>query len=66
MYDPGNGHFTYRGKPISKHTWKEDKLTPHRLKFRTYHLIEDDWLTYYMTRIARNLLDKPFEAKQAG
>jgi hypothetical protein len=24
-------------------------------KYRLYHLIEDDWLTYYATRIAANL-----------
>jgi hypothetical protein len=64
MYDSSDGHFTYRGKPISKHAWNEDKLTPYALKFKTYHLITDDWLTYYMAMIAKNLLDKPFEAKQ--
>jgi len=25
------------------------------MKYRLFHLIEDDWLTYYMTRIEANL-----------
>jgi hypothetical protein len=24
------------------------------LRYRLYHLVEDDWLTYYLTRIAQN------------
>jgi len=26
------------------------------LRYRLYHLVEDDWLTYYLTRIAQNML----------
>jgi hypothetical protein len=26
------------------------------LRYQLYHLIEDDWLTYYLTRIAQNML----------
>lgn len=54
MYDSTDGRFRYRGKPISKHTWREDGATAQVLKYRLYHLIKDDWLTYYMTRIAVN------------
>ena len=26
------------------------------LRYRLYHRVEDDWLTYYLTRIAQNML----------
>lgn len=31
------------------------KTGPSVLRYHLYHLVEDDWLTYYLTRIARNL-----------
>jgi len=33
------------------------------LRYHLYHLVEDDWLTYYATRIARNLLPGSAPAK---
>ena len=56
MYHPAKAHFRYKGKPISKMSRREDGATPRVMKYRTYHLIEDDWLTYYMTRIESNFL----------
>jgi len=55
MYEQGEGCFRYKGKPISKYTWHQDAAEPRTLKYVLYHVIEDDWLTYYMTRIAANL-----------
>jgi hypothetical protein len=31
------------------------KVSTGILRYQLYHLIEDDWLTYYLTRIALNL-----------
>jgi hypothetical protein len=31
------------------------KTSPPVLRYHLYHLVEDDWLTYYMTRIALNM-----------
>lgn len=58
MYDEQNGHFRYSGKPISKYSRKKNGVSPRVLKYRLYHLIDDDWLTYYLTRVAKNLIDK--------
>jgi hypothetical protein len=55
MYNDKKGHFTYSGKPISKYSKKKDGVSPRVMKYRLYHLIEDDWLTYYLTRAAKNL-----------
>jgi len=33
---------------------REDGASSVVMKYRLFHLIEDDWLTYYMTRIASN------------
>ena len=55
MYVPQEGCFRYRGKPISQHKFRHDGATPAVLKYRVYHIVEDDWLTYYMTRVARNV-----------
>jgi len=55
MYDTKEGCFRYNGKPISQHKFREDGATPAVLKYRLYHIVEDDWLTYYMTRIAKNM-----------
>ena len=52
MYQPGEGHFHYAGKPVSKFTFRADAMETRIAKYRLYHLIEDDWLTYYATRIA--------------
>jgi hypothetical protein len=45
MYNPKTSHFNYQGP----------KPKPGNPSFYTYHLIGDDWLTYYITRIAKNL-----------
>ena len=54
MYQPEKFHFKYTGKPVSKMRLKEDGATPRVMKYRLYHLIENDWLTYYLTRIENN------------
>jgi hypothetical protein len=56
MYVPAGSHFEYRGKPFSKFSRRKDGASSHVMKYRLYHLAEDDWLTYYATRIAANLL----------
>jgi hypothetical protein len=63
MYRADEGCFRYIGKPISKYSNREDGMDARVAKYRLYHLIEDDWLTYYMTRIGANLLDKQFTAQ---
>lgn len=55
MYHREEGFFEYRGKSLSKFNRREDGATPRVIKYRLYHLIETDWLTYYMTRIVKNL-----------
>jgi hypothetical protein len=48
MYHPDEAHFSYQGRgPTSS--------SPGWERYYLYHLIEDDWLTYYATRIAVNL-----------
>ncbi len=54
MYRSKVEHFRYYGKPISKMRRRQDGVTPLVMKYRLYHLIEDDWFTYYMTRIESN------------
>jgi len=55
MYHPDEGRFGYTGKPVSQYSTGIDGVSPRVMKYRLYHLIEDDWLTYYLTRIAKNL-----------
>lgn len=55
MYNAETGQFHYDGKPLSKMSRAADGHTPKELKYRLYHVIESDWLTYYVTRIAANL-----------
>jgi len=57
MYKPGQGYFKYDGKPISKYSTKTDGVSPRVMKYRLYHLMEDDWLTYYLTLIGKNILE---------
>jgi hypothetical protein len=56
MYRPDEGCFKYTGKPISKYSRHKDAMDSRVAKYRLYHLIEDDWLTYYATRIGANLI----------
>lgn len=58
MYHPKNGYFQYRGKPPSKMKRREDGATPQVMRHRLYHLIEDEWFTYYMTRIESNFVSQ--------
>ena len=54
MYNPDKHHFSYKGKPYSKMTNREDGVNSRIMKYRMYHQAEDDWLTYYATRIMSN------------
>lgn len=49
------GYFRYDGKPISQYSQWKDGMDARVAKYRLYHLIEDDWLTYHLTRIGANL-----------
>jgi hypothetical protein len=55
MYHADEGCFTYSGKSISEYSRRKDGMDSRVAKYRLYHLIEDDWLTYYATRIGANL-----------
>jgi hypothetical protein len=55
MYRVNEGCFRYTGKPISKYSQQQDGMDSRVAKYRLHHLIEDDWLTYYLTRIGMNL-----------
>ena len=56
MYDAEEGCFRYTGKPVSKYSKKEDGIDSAVAKYRFYHLIENNWLTYHMTKIAANMM----------
>jgi hypothetical protein len=56
MYDAKEGCFRYTGKPVSKYSKRQDGIDSRVAKYRFYHMIEDDWLTYHMTRIAANMM----------
>ena len=56
MYDPQEGCFHYQGKPVSKYSNQEDGIDSRVAKYRFYHVIERDWLTYHMTTIATNMM----------
>lgn len=49
-------HFEYQGKRVSAYTMKSDGMDARVARYRLYHRIEADWLTYDMTRIGMNLL----------
>jgi hypothetical protein len=57
MHDPEAACFHYSGKSPSRYTVREDGASSRVAKYRLYHLIEDDWLTYYATRISLNMQD---------
>jgi hypothetical protein len=59
MHHPDEGCFRYDGKPVSRYTNREDGMEPRVAKYRLYHMIETDWLTYRLTRIAKNILGLP-------
>jgi len=56
MYNPDEAQFSYKGKPYSKMTKGKDGANSRVMKYRMYHQAEDDWLTYYATRIFHNFL----------
>jgi hypothetical protein len=56
MYNDETGSYRYNGKPISRMTLREDGGDPRVMKYRLFHLIEEEWLTYWMTRIERCFL----------
>ena len=56
MYDAEEGCFRYAGKPVSKYSKKQDGIDSRVAKYRFYHMIENDWLTYHMTTIAANMM----------
>jgi hypothetical protein len=56
MYNLNQGFFHYMGKPYSKMTLREDGADSRVMKYRMYHVAEDDWLTYWCTRIFSNFL----------
>jgi hypothetical protein len=62
MYHPDECYFRYAGKPISKYSRHKDAMDARVAKYRLYHLIEDDWLTYYLTRIGMNLIKHEFNS----
>ena len=55
MYSPQEGCFRYPGKPISQYSHHLDGMDHRVAKYRLYHLIENDWLTYHLTRVGLNL-----------
>jgi hypothetical protein len=55
MYQDDEGCFKYTGKSISQYSRRKDGMDSRVAKYRLYHLIEDDWLTFYGTRIGANL-----------
>ena len=57
MYQATNSHFKYNGKPITRYRFKDDYMDSRVAKYRLFQLIEDDWLTYYATKIFINLLE---------
>ena len=56
MYDAEQGCFRYTGKPVSKYRKRQDGIDARVAKYRFYHVIEDDWLTYHMTTIAVDMM----------
>lgn len=64
MYDGEDDCLRYAGKPISKYTRKGDGIDARVAKYRFYHLIEDDWLTYHATRIATHMMTERLAGRQ--
>ena len=56
MYNEKTGSYRYKGKPISRMTLREDGGDSRVMKYRLFHLVEEEWLTYWMTRIERCFL----------
>ena len=56
MYHEDEGCFVYRGKPVSKYSRRKDGMDSRVARYRLYHIIETDWLTYNLTKIASNLV----------
>ncbi|HUV34813.1 MAG TPA: hypothetical protein VMW22_07755 [Candidatus Desulfaltia sp.] len=56
MREPETGVFRYTGKPVSRMRRSEDGGTPGVMKYRLFHLVEPDWLTYWATRAEYSFL----------
>jgi hypothetical protein len=59
MYKVREGRFIYSGKPIAEYSRRNDGMDSRVARFRLYHMIESDWLTYYMTRVSKNMFTMP-------
>ena len=57
MYNEKEGCFVYNGKSTSTYSRRKDGIDSRVAKYRLFHIIEKDWLTYYLTRIASNWAD---------
>jgi len=55
MYNAGEGCFKYKGRPIAKYSRRKDGMDARVARYRLYHMIENDWLTYYMARVSKNM-----------
>ncbi|OGD45346.1 hypothetical protein A3K69_02260 [Candidatus Bathyarchaeota archaeon RBG_16_57_9] len=56
MHDPGEDCFRYTGKPVSKMSRKLDGGDARVMRYRLFHMIEHDWLTYWAARAERGFL----------
>jgi len=56
MYDPDEGFFQYKGKPVSKMSRRLDGGDPRVMRYRLFHQAEPDWLTYWATRAEYSFL----------
>lgn len=57
MYHPAQGYFSFSGNKLQT---KSKNIGIGFVRFHSYHLCEDDWLTYYAVKIAMNLQAQDF------
>ena len=55
MYEPELNHFRFKNQKKFKPVKRADKVSKQVMKYRNFHLIEDDWLTYHILKIETNL-----------
>lgn len=58
MYDPKKSHFKYSEPKNERNIKRSDRVSKEVMKYRSFHQIEDDWLTYNIMRIETNLKKK--------
>jgi len=58
MHDPREGCFRYAGKPVSRMSRRLDGGDARVMKYRLFHLVEQDWLTYWAARAERGFLER--------